>query len=52
MRYGNITHLLTIEEPHREIQIVVRGVVETVDIEGAAGRRSALAARLSRPDTA
>jgi transglutaminase-like putative cysteine protease len=32
--YGNISHLLTIEEPHREIQIVVRGVVETVDGEG------------------
>ena len=26
-------HLLTIEEPHREIQIVVRGVVETADTE-------------------
>ena len=32
--YGNISHLLTIEEPHREIQIVVHGVVETADIEG------------------
>src|SRR5271156_4986947 len=32
--HGNITHLLTIEEPHREIQIVVRGVVETADTEG------------------
>jgi transglutaminase-like putative cysteine protease len=32
--YGNISHLLTIEEPHREIQIVVHGVVETVDTEG------------------
>src|SRR5271163_2907855 len=31
--HGNISHLLTIEEPHREIQIVVRGVVETVDSE-------------------
>ena len=37
--YGNISHLLTIEEPHREIQIVVRGVVETADTEGAPGRR-------------
>lgn len=27
--YGNITHLLTYEEPHREISIVVSGVVET-----------------------
>jgi len=32
--YGNIGHLLTIEEPHREICIVVRGVVETADAEG------------------
>lgn len=32
--YGNISHLLTIEEPHREISIVVHGVVETVDTEG------------------
>ena len=31
--YGNIAHLLTIEEPHREISIVVSGVVETADIE-------------------
>lgn len=31
--YGNISHLLTIEEPHREIQIVVHGVVETADSE-------------------
>jgi transglutaminase-like putative cysteine protease len=31
--YGNISHLLTIEEPHREISIVVAGVVETSDIE-------------------
>jgi transglutaminase-like putative cysteine protease len=26
--YGNITHLLTLEEPHREISIVVTGIVE------------------------
>jgi transglutaminase-like putative cysteine protease len=26
--HGNITHLLTLEEPHREISIVVSGVVE------------------------
>jgi transglutaminase-like putative cysteine protease len=31
--YGNISHLLTIEQPHREIHIVVRGVVETADTE-------------------
>jgi transglutaminase-like putative cysteine protease len=27
--YGNISHLLTIEEPHREIRLLVYGVVET-----------------------
>jgi transglutaminase-like putative cysteine protease len=32
--HGNIQHLLTIEQPHREIQIVVRGVVETTETEG------------------
>jgi transglutaminase-like putative cysteine protease len=32
--YGNISHLLTIEEPHREIHIVVNGVVETADTDG------------------
>jgi transglutaminase-like putative cysteine protease len=31
--YGNISHLLTIEEPHREIRIVVHGVVETADTD-------------------
>jgi transglutaminase-like putative cysteine protease len=31
--YGNISHLLTIEEPHREIRIVVSGVVETADAD-------------------
>jgi transglutaminase-like putative cysteine protease len=31
--YGNISHLLTIEEPHREICIVVHGVVETADAD-------------------
>jgi transglutaminase-like putative cysteine protease len=31
--YGNISHLLTIEEQHREIHIMVQGVVETADTE-------------------
>jgi transglutaminase-like putative cysteine protease len=31
--HGNIAHLLTIEEPHREIRIVVQGVVETADAD-------------------
>jgi transglutaminase-like putative cysteine protease len=32
--HGNISHLLTIDEPHRDIRIVVQGVVETADTEG------------------
>jgi transglutaminase-like putative cysteine protease len=31
--HGNISHLLTIEEPHHEIRIVVHGVVEIADTE-------------------
>jgi transglutaminase-like putative cysteine protease len=31
--HGNISHLLTIDEPHRDIQILVHGVVETADSE-------------------
>ena len=34
--YGNVVHLLTLDEPHREIRIVVQGVVETQDAEGEA----------------
>lgn len=29
--YGNVVHLLTLDEPHREIRIVVNGVVRTED---------------------
>jgi transglutaminase-like putative cysteine protease len=32
--HGNVAHLLTVDQPHREIQITVRGVVETADTEG------------------
>jgi len=32
--YDNVVHLLTLDEPHREIRIVVNGVVETEDGEG------------------
>ena len=31
--YGNIAHLLTLEEPHREIRIIVHGVVDIADTE-------------------
>jgi len=33
--YGNVVHLLTLDEPHREIRIVVDGVVDIQDNEGA-----------------
>ncbi len=44
--YGNIAHLLTLEEPHREISIVVTGVVEitrTRDVLREQGTLSPLA---------
>src|SRR5262245_19700858 len=45
--YGNVVHLLTLDEPHREIRIVVSGLVETQDAEGTPlpneGRLSPLA---------
>lgn len=31
--HGNVAHLLTLDEPHREIHIVVHGIVETTDTE-------------------
>ena len=31
--HGNVSHLLTIEEPHREIAIVAHGIIETADDE-------------------
>ncbi len=58
--YGNIVHLLTMDEPHREIRIVVNGIVETEDQSSASlpdeGRISPLAflaeTPLTRPDEA
>lgn len=58
--YGNIVHLLTLDEPHREIRIVVDGVVETEDSAETLlldeGRISPLAflaeTPLTRPDEA
>ena len=58
--YGNIVHLLTLDEPHREIRIVVNGVVETEDAAATPlldeGRLSPLAflaeTPLTRPDEA
>jgi transglutaminase-like putative cysteine protease len=58
--YGNIVHLLTLDEPHREIRIVVNGVVEITDVDAAVlpdeGKISPLAflaeTQLTRPDEA
>jgi transglutaminase-like putative cysteine protease len=44
--YGNVVHLLTLDEPHREIRINVSGVVETQEeaaLVPAEGRLSPLA---------
>ena len=58
--YGNIVHLLTLDEPHREIRIVVDGVVETENVAEVSlpdeGKISPLAflaeTPLTRPDEA
>jgi transglutaminase-like putative cysteine protease len=58
--YGNIVHLLTLDEPHKEIRIVVNGVVEVQDQPGLSlpdeGLLSPLAflaeTPLTRPDEA
>jgi transglutaminase-like putative cysteine protease len=58
--FGNVTHLVTIDEPVEEIHLVAEGVVETSDAEGTvpteAGGLSPLAflaeTRLTRPDPA
>ena len=33
--HGNVVHLLTLDEPHAEIRIVVEGVVETEEVAGS-----------------
>jgi transglutaminase-like putative cysteine protease len=33
--HGNVSHLLTLEQPHREIHIIARGIVETVEADAA-----------------
>jgi transglutaminase-like putative cysteine protease len=53
--HGNVVHLLTVDEPHREIRIVVDGIVETSDTEGVGvaddGRLSPLAYLADTPLT-
>jgi transglutaminase-like putative cysteine protease len=55
--HGNVVHLLTLDEPHREIRIVVNGIVETVDHETALPEHGQLSpltylaeTNLTRPD--
>jgi transglutaminase-like putative cysteine protease len=58
--HGNVVHLLTLDQPHREIRIVVSGVVETDDHvgfklhdQGSLSPLAYLAATsLTRPDEA
>jgi len=58
--HGNVVHLLTLDQPHREIRIVVQGIVETDDNVGTSlqdrGNLSPLAylasTSLTRPDAA
>ena len=49
--HRNLTHLLTIEEPHREIRIVVNGVVETRDSTGLDTEPEALSPLVYLPST-
>jgi transglutaminase-like putative cysteine protease len=56
--HGNVVHLLTIDQPHRDIRVIVQGVVETDDAHCStlheAGSLSPLtylaATNLTRPD--
>jgi transglutaminase-like putative cysteine protease len=52
--YDNVVHLLTFDEPHREIRIVVNGIVETQEGDGLLpdeGRLSPLAYLAATPLT-
>ena len=40
--HGNITHLLTLEEPHRQISIVVTGIVEITRVRDVLREQSTL----------
>jgi transglutaminase-like putative cysteine protease len=45
--YGNITHVVTVESPHRELRIVVEGIADISDDATTAGRTPALDGELS-----
>lgn len=48
--HGNVMHLLTIDEPHHEIQILVSGIVET-DVKAVTGSVSTLSPLVYLPET-
>jgi transglutaminase-like putative cysteine protease len=55
--HGNITHLLTLEEPHRYVEVMVTGLVETTWLEQAMPHEGPLSpltylapTQLTRPD--
>jgi transglutaminase-like putative cysteine protease len=50
--HGNITHLLTLEEPHREISIVVTGLVEIARARGVLREQDTLSPLAYLPPTA
>lgn len=58
--FGNITHLVTVDEPVEEILLVAEGVVDTAEAEGAVPAESSglsplaflAETRLTRPDAA
>lgn len=45
--YGNVTHLVTVESPHRELRILVEGVAELLPDADNHGAVAALAGELS-----
>ena len=58
--YGNLTHVVTLEQPHREMRIVVDGIAEIDDVAARRRRRRRASRRspisrstpLTRPDAA
>ena len=51
--HGNVVHLLTLDEPHDEIRIVVEGVVETEEVAGSSlADRGRLSPLVYLPETA
>ncbi len=45
--HGNVVHYLSVEEPHRELRVIVAGVVETDDVVGQPNSGPALISPLA-----